>query len=175
MKARKTRAFYIETLLLTFLILAMLSILVQVFGKARETSTEAKRMTSAAVIAQNAVTMFEDEEGDIGAAQKELLEIEAEDEDAIGAYSTKVTTLRFGPDGKQTDDGSFIVSMQLAREAKVVGSMLTATLSVTHEDDPDTILASLDTAKYFPDDESNFVEDEGVIEMEDFETEADTE
>lgn len=50
MRASKTRAFYIETLVLTFILLFVLSILMRVFGAAGEESLNARRKTRAAVI-----------------------------------------------------------------------------------------------------------------------------
>ena len=74
MKARKNRAFFVETLIITFLLLLMLTILVRIFGAAAQKSRYAERRTKAAAVAQNVVTMFEAGEGEIGAAQRQLIE-----------------------------------------------------------------------------------------------------
>ena len=66
MKARKNRAFFVETLIITFLLLLMLTILVRIFGAAAQKSRYAERRTQAAQVAQNVVAMFEAGEGAVG-------------------------------------------------------------------------------------------------------------
>lgn len=58
MKHRKSTAFYIETLLVTLLFLAMTAVLVRMFAAARSQSLEARALTDAGQIAQNVSETF---------------------------------------------------------------------------------------------------------------------
>lgn len=74
MKPSKTRAFYIETLVMTLVLLFVISIVLRVFGAAGKESLEARQKTAAALIAQNVVSDFLAEKGELGTAQKAFLE-----------------------------------------------------------------------------------------------------
>lgn len=54
MRTRKTTAFYIETLVLLIFLLAFMTVLVRMFAAARGVGMDAKRITEATLIAQNA-------------------------------------------------------------------------------------------------------------------------
>lgn len=160
MKASRTRAFYIETLVLTFMLLAVLSILIQVFGAAGEKSLSAKRKTNAAVIAQNITAEFRAASGAFGEPERQLLE---SDETADGSdivSGTQEIILYRDENGVFSEKGQYKVSVLLSKEARPVGSMLTMTAIITYGDSDD-VLAAVDSAKYVPDDEAAITLDSG--------------
>ena len=110
MKARKNRAFFVETLIITFLLLLMLTILVRIFGAAAQKSRYAERRTKAAMAAQNVVTMFEAGEGEIGQAQQALIDT-ANDEYSDEDTPQTTITLHFDEMGNQAEDGVFEVTL----------------------------------------------------------------
>lgn len=151
MKARKNRAFFIETLIITFLLLVMLTILVRMFGAAAQKSRYAARRTEAAQIAQNVVTMFEAGEEPIGSAQDELIN-KANDE--YSDDETPITNLKllFDGDGYMNEDGPYEVNLLMTCEIRAVGYMITGNMSIINVNNPEEDLAQLDTARYYPDD-----------------------
>lgn len=58
MRQGKSRAFYLETLLLVLFLLAVLAVLVQLFAAARRQSLVAERLTTAAQLARNVSEAF---------------------------------------------------------------------------------------------------------------------
>ncbi len=150
MKARKNRAFFIETLIVTFLLLLMLTILVRIFGAAAQKSQNAERKTRAAQIAQNVITMFEASEGNIGQTQQSLM-AEANESYDMTDIPQETLTFSFNEDGEEDAEGTFGVSLTISCELRAVGFMLVGNMTVFSKDDPQTALAQLDTAKYFPD------------------------
>ncbi len=150
MKARKNRAFYVETLIVTFLLLLMLTILVRIFGAAAQKSQNAGRRTRAAQIAQNVITMFESSEGNIGKTQQRLM-AEANESYDMTDIPQETLTFSFNEDGEEDSEGTFGVSLTMSCELRAVGFMLIGNMTVFSKDDPQTALAQLDTAKYFPD------------------------
>lgn len=151
MKARKNRAFYIETLIITFLLLLMLTILVRIFGAAAQKSRYAARRTEAAQIAMNVVTMFEAGEEGIGAAQQELIDT-ANDEYSDVETPQTTLSLHFDGNGVLSEEGPYLVTLLMTCESRAAGYMVTGNIGIVHEDDPLEDLAQLDTARYFPDD-----------------------
>ena len=57
-RSRGGAAFYVETLLLVLFLLASLTVLVQILGAAKRTSREARELSTAVSIAQNAAELF---------------------------------------------------------------------------------------------------------------------
>lgn len=151
MKAKKNRAFFIETLIITFLLLLMLTILVRIFGAAAQKSRYAARRTQAAQAAQNVITMFEAHEGEIGKAQDELIDM-ANDEYSDVETPQKTITLFFDEDGALSGDGVYQVTLLLTCEVRAVGYMITGNMEIVHTGNPEEDLAQLDTAVYYPDD-----------------------
>ncbi len=175
MKARKNRAFFIETLIITFLLLLMLTILVRIFGSAAQKSQSAARMTTASMIAQNVIAMFEASEGDFGKIQHDLIteSDEAEDFDTI---PQSTLTFSFNEKGEEDPEGGYEVTALLTCEVRAVGYMLTGNMSVACKDDPDHLLTQLDTAKYFPDSADIVLYGDEEISFDDFaEVETETE
>lgn len=179
MKARKNRAFFVETLIITFLLLLMLTILVRIFGAAAQKSGFAARRTQAGVVAQNVVTMFEAGEGEIGQTMQDLIDI-ANDEYSDEDTPQTTITLYFDEKGNPAEDGVFQVDLFMTCEVRAVGYMLTGNMEIVHRDFPDEDLAHLDTAVYFPDSTEDLLNSEGVIDFgliseTEFETEIETE
>ena len=156
MKARKNRAFFVETLIITFLLLLMLTILVRIFGAARR--------TKAAMAAQNVVTMFEAGEGEIAQAQQSLIDT-ANDEYSDEDTPQTTITLYFDEQGNQADDGVFQVTLFMTCEVRAVGYLITGNMEIVHVNNPEEDLAQLDTAIYFPDSTEDLLASEGVIDF----------
>lgn len=169
MRANKTRAFYIETLILTFILLFVISILIRVFGAAGVQSLSAKRKTTAAMIAQNVVSEFQAESGELGKAESSLLEGGSDQGDTTGGNFT----LSYGEDGLASEDGRYLAAVLIVPEERPVGRMLTMTVTVTYAGSED-ILAAIDTAKYFPDSKSSYLLNGEVVSIEELSTEAET-
>lgn len=166
MKARKNRAFFIETLIITFLLLLMLTILVRIFGAAAQKSQYALRRTDAANVAQNVVAMFEAGEGEIGKAQRELIDTANDEYSDIETPQTTLT-LRFDEKGNPSEDGVYEVTMLMTCEVRAVGYMITGNMGIVHVDKPEEDLAQLDTAVYFPDAIEDVLSSVEAIEFED--------
>ena len=164
MKARKNRAFFVETLIITFLLLLMLTILVRIFGAAAQKSRYAERRTKAAMAAQNVVTMFEAGEGEIGQAQQALIDT-ANDEYSDEDTPQTTITLHFDEMGNQAEDGVFEVTLFMTCEVRAVGYLITGNMEIVHVDNPEEDLAQLDTAIYFPDSTEDLLASEGVIDF----------
>lgn len=150
MRARKNRAFFVETLIITFLLLVMLMILVRIFGAAAQKSRYAARRTRAAQVAQNVVTMFEAGEGEIGLKQQALID-EANDEYSDDDTPQTTLTLHFDENGAESEDGEYEVNLYMTCEVRSVGYMITGNMSIFNTDNLNEDLAQLDTAKYYPD------------------------
>ncbi len=177
MRARKNRAFFIETLIITFLLLLMLTILVRIFGAAAQKSQNAGRMTRASVIAQNVITMFENSEGEIGKAQNDLI-IQADEAESFDEIPNTELTFSFNEKGEEDPDGEYEVRLRITCEVRAVGYMLTGIMNVVCKDDPENDLSQLDTAKYFPDAADRVLTGDIDISFDDFaevSTEAETE
>ena len=177
MKARKNRAFFVETLIITFLLLLMLTILMRIFGAAAQKSRYAERRTQAAQAAQNVVAMFEAGEGEVGQAQRDLIDA-ANDEYSDDETPQTTIILSFDEQGNQSEDGVYQVSLYMTCEVRAVGYMITGNMNLFHLDDPDEELAQLDTAVYFPDDVDAVLSsgvDIAFDEIASIETEAETE
>ena len=165
MKARKNRAFFVETLIITFLLLLMLTILVRIFGAAAQKSRYAERRTQAAQVAQNVVAMFEAGEGAVREAQQELIDTANDEYSEIETPQTTIT-LHFDEMGNPADDGVYQVTLFMTCEVRAVGNMITGNMDIVHVDQPEENLAQLDTAIYFPDDVDAVLSTDEAIDFE---------
>lgn len=137
-KTRRGAAFYVETLLLVLFLLFCLTVLVRMLGAARQLSREARQLSRAVQIAQNAA---------------EQLAASASREDwarRLGAREEADGTLTVGCDaqGVPAADGTeeiYRLSCRLDAEPRERGVMLTAHLSVLCGQE---IIYELDTQKY---------------------------
>lgn len=164
MKARKNRAFFIETLIVTFLLLLMLTILVRIFGAAAAKSRYAARRTEAAQAAMNVVTMFEAGEGEVGQAQQELIDMVNDEYSDVENPQTTVS-LSFDGSGNMSEDGPYLVTLLMTCESRPAGYMITGNIGIVHSDSQQEDLAQLDTAKYFPDDVDVILSGDEVIDF----------
>ena len=139
-RSRGGAAFYVETLLLVLFLLASLTVLVQILGAAKRTSREARELSTAVSIAQNAAELF--------AASGSREDFAA----LLGAEKTARGTLRAAYDvqGGWTEDetqGAYVLEAVLDETPRQAGEMRTAHFVVTAADG-DTVLYELDTQKY---------------------------
>lgn len=125
MKQSHTRAFFIEGALLTLFLLVSLAILIQVYGKARQTAETAARETAAALILQNAEADF------------------ASGADGYTAAGTLM--LRYSADGTQNADGPYDLMANITEQPTAAGTLLQAELAVAYEGEP---VAELTTTRY---------------------------
>lgn len=101
MKQNHTRAFFIETALLTLFVLLALTVLVQVFGRARAMGEQAVRETAAALILQNVDADFQAGAG-----------VFADLKDPLAKEQS--FTMYYSADGTQDPDGAYCVQVQAA-------------------------------------------------------------
>ena len=139
-RSRGGAAFYVETLLLVLFLLASLTVLVQILGAAKRTSREARELSTAVNIAQNAAELFA-----ASGSQEDFAAL-------LGAEKTARGTLRAAYDvqGGGTEDetqGAYVLEAVLDETPRQAGDMRTAHFVVTAADG-DTVLYELDTQKY---------------------------
>jgi|GEM_PF-428520 len=139
MKARKTRAFLIETLVLVFLFLLTLTVLVQLYGAAARESQSAERRTQATLIAQNAATAFSLGDGALGEAIA-----------ALEPGQTQEVDLTYADTGLMDEAGDYRVRVRLGCEERLGGEFVTADIFVAYGEEEEAS-ATLDTGRYFPD------------------------
>lgn len=144
MKTGKTRAFYIETLVLVLVLLAVMSILIQVYGAAASESLNAKRESAAAVISQNLIAEFQAGSGAFGEPEKQLMEQDTEEAEPV------LLNLVRGADGLFSEDGDYSVSVLIVKEDRPVGSMLIMTAMIMYGDD-ENVLTAVESSRYVAD------------------------
>lgn len=136
MKQNHTRAFFIETAFLTLFVLLALTVLVQVFGKARTMGEQAAHTSAAALIVQNVDADFQAGTGAFAALQDPL----AKEQDF---------TLCYNADGTQAEDGAYLVRVQATpMSATGHGRLWTAEITVTDTARTDCY-ADVTTACYY--------------------------
>lgn len=166
-KLRRGAAFYVETVLLLLFLLLSLTVLVRMLGTARQLSREARQLSCAVRIAQDAAEQLaasdsrEDFAALLGARQAEdgtLIQIyDAQGAPAGGApVSHKMQAANGAPaeDGAQSPDGAqasgtaqaaYSLLCRVEETPHGPGILLTAYFTVCNEDN---ILYELDTQKY---------------------------
>ena len=125
---------------LVLFLLASLTVLVQILGAAKRTSREARELSTAVSIAQNAAELFA-----ASGSQEDFAAL-------LGAEKTARGTLRAAYDvqGGWTEDetqGAYVLEAVLDETPRQAGEMRTAHFVVTAADG-DTVLYELDTQKY---------------------------
>ena len=126
-------AFYIETLLLIVVFLAIILVLTQVFGLARQQSIAAGRLTDAVTLAGNAAEAFS-----AGAGPEELLHLLNENDNAVRLPDKACITAYYdhdrNPDPQHgtapTGQGSYRVDVNWEEKATETGTMLAAVIEV---------------------------------------------
>ena len=126
-RSRGGAAFYVETLLLVLFLLASLTVLVQILGAAKRTSREARELSTAVSIAQNAAELFA-----ASGSQEDFAVL-------LGAEKTARGTLRAAYDvqGGWTEDetqGAYVLEAVLDETPRQAGEMRTAHFVVTAAD-----------------------------------------
>lgn len=137
-KTRRGAAFYVETLLLVLFLMFCLTVLVRMLGAARQLSREARELSHAVQIAQNAAEQLAASDSREDWARR------------LGAREEPDGTLTVGCDarGARAADGAeevYRLSCRLDTEPQGPGVMLTAHLSVLCGQE---IVYELDTQKY---------------------------
>ena len=132
-------SFYLETLLLIVVFIAIILVLTQVFGLGRVQSGEAKLLTNAVCLAQNtaeAVSASEDEQA--------LLRLLDENGNAyVPDDSSAAVRACYSADMTPDADGSLQVDVTWEPD----GSLVFSTITVTYGSDPEPVYV-LDTAVY---------------------------
>ena len=123
-RSRGGAAFYVETLLLVLFLLASLTVLVQILDAAKRTSREARELSTAVSIAQNAAELFA-----ASGSQEDFAAL-------LGAEKTARGTLRAAYDvqGGWTEDetqGAYVLEAVLDETPRQAGEMRTAPFVVT--------------------------------------------
>lgn len=138
---KRVTSFYVETLILIVVFVAVILALTQVFGLAKKQSEEAKLLTGAVTLAQNAAEAFS--AADSAESLFTLL-----DEGGNAVLEAGTVKAAYGADMKPDPNGVLRVEIE-----RISGSRLTAegTVRVVRQDTGEEIY-SIRTAAYFPED-----------------------
>ncbi|MBE6726184.1 MAG: hypothetical protein E7576_13500 [Ruminococcaceae bacterium] len=104
-------SFYVETLILILVFVAVILTLTQVFGMAKKQSEEAKLLTSAVTLAQNAAEAFS--AADSAESLFTLL-----DEGGNAALEGEIVTAAYGADGKPDPNGVLRVEIKRVSDSR---------------------------------------------------------
>ena len=114
MKNRVT-SFYVETLILILVFVAVILTLTRVFGMAKKQSEEAKLLTSAVTLAQNAAEAFSVSAADSGEALLALL-----DEGGNASLADGILTASY--DADMTPDPAGLLRVEVERETWIASA-----------------------------------------------------
>lgn len=135
-------AFYFETLLLIVVFLAIILVLTQVFGLARQQTAAARQLTDAVMLAGNAA-----EAVSVSADPGELLALLNENGNAAERPDSSGVTVRYD-DGKNPDPlGAYRVDVSWQPEKTEKGTMVTSVIQVLHGESEEPVY-SLETASF---------------------------
>lgn len=143
-RSRRGAAFYVETILLVLFLLFSLAVLVRMLGTAKQLSGEARQLSCAVRIAQDAAEQAAvcDSPEDLAA----LLDArQTEDGALIKAYDAQGAPLA---DGGQAADGTqaaYSLLCRVEQTAQGPGTLLTVHFTVSNESG---VLYELETQKY---------------------------
>lgn len=135
MNRRRSKAFYVECLLLTIFLLALTTVLIQLFSAARTQAIEARHLTDCQRLAQNV-----SEEFYAAANKEEFLSLAGLDETAASESEIE----RTGPSGE-----SYRLHLELAEEPQTAGCIVTLYLEVYVPGGE--AVCSFDFVRYWPD------------------------
>ena len=141
MKKRQTTTFYIETLVLVAILIVVILVLTRVFGMGRARSQEARTLTCAVSLAQNAAEAVSSSDSPQALAQ--LLN----DNDNAGYAEDTGVTARYDPEMQPDPDGVFCVQISWEPEEMMSGTLVNSTITVLHDQEPEPVY-SIDTAVY---------------------------
>ena len=135
-------AFYLETLLLIVVFIAIILVLTSVFGLGRAQSARAAQLTDAVCLAQNAA-----EAVSASTSAEELLTLLNENGNAASAGDTAGVTARYGRDLRPDPDGVYSVQVSWLPEPDERGTFVRSEILVRRGGDP-APLYRLETAAY---------------------------
>ena len=138
---KRVTSFYIETLILIVVFIAVILALTQVFGLAKKQSEEAKLLTGAVTLAQNAAEAF-------SAADSEETLFALLDEGGNADRRGGMVTASYGADMQPDPDG--ILRVEIER-ISATPQTAAGTIRVIRQDTGEEIY-SIETAAYFPED-----------------------
>jgi len=143
-KGNHITAFYIEVLLLTVGLIGIVLVLTQIFALGRRASAEARELTDAVCLAQNAAEALS-----ASSAPEELCALLDEGGNADLVEGTDGPAIRAGYDAdlRPDRDGKLIVTVTWDEESAAAGRMVRSHITVTGKDGGREIY-SLDTAVF---------------------------
>lgn len=141
MKKRQTTTFYIETLVLVAILIVVILVLTRVFGMGRARSQEARILTSAVSLAQNAAEAVSSSDSPQTLAQ--LLN----EKDNAGYAEDAGVTARYDQEMQPDPDGAFCVQISWEPEEMMAGTLVNSTITVLHGEETEPVY-SIDTAVY---------------------------
>ena len=118
-------AFYLETLLLIVVLIAMILVLTQVFGLAQRQSTQAQRLTDAVALAGNAAEAVSASD-----SEEELFQLLNENENAVRMKDPAGVTAAFGKTLQPDPAGSYHVEVSWYPEETQNGVMIHSVILV---------------------------------------------
>ena len=121
--------FYLETLMLIVVFLVIILVLTQVFGLAQMQSTEAKRLTGAVILAQNAA-----EAVSASRTPEDLLALLNDDNNAFPMTDTAGVTARYDSDLNPDAGGIYRVDVTWIQEEAGDGTMIRSVAEVRCEE-----------------------------------------
>ena len=144
MKRHRITAFYMETLFLIAVFIAVILVLTRVFGIGRSKSQEARLLTSAVSLAQNAAEAVSGSscQENVAAllAEKDAESITIDDEQGIVA--------RYDRDMNPDPEGELKVVIGWDPQETVSGTLVTCPVTVWEENQTDEPVYSLETAVF---------------------------
>ena len=135
-------AFYIETLLLIVVFLAVILVLTQVFGLAKQQSAAARQLTDAVVLAGNAA-----EAVSVSADPAELLALLNENGNAEELPGSSGVKARYDKEKNPDPQGAFCVEVSWQPEKTAGGTMISSVIQVRHGASEEPVY-SLETASF---------------------------
>ena len=138
---KRVTSFYVETLILIVVFVAVILALTQVFGLAKKQSEEAKLLTGAVTLAQNAAEAF-------SAADSAESLLSLLDEGGNAVLEGGTVTASYGADMRPDPDGVLRVEIERFSESRRTAE---GTVRVVRRDTGEEIY-SIGTAAYFPED-----------------------
>ena len=127
MSGGKTRAFYIEILILALIILVCLTVFIKGFGGAFTLSHEAGDTSCAVLVLDNAAADFE--------------------ADPESYMANEATEVRYSREGEKTEDGPCVVKYCITQEQYENGQLIRADISITFDGEAEPA-RTVSTAKY---------------------------
>ncbi len=137
-------AFYIEVLLLTVGLIGIVLVLTQIFALGRHESAEARELTDAVCLAQNAAEAFA-----ASADPEELCELldEGGSAELVETDSAAAVRASYGADLRADRNGVLLVTVTWNEESTGAGVLVRSRITVTERDSAREIY-SLETASF---------------------------